>query len=130
MFFFKSLWIIFFEWIYSISVIIFDKLKGFENHHNNPKIITKLGKAVEKNKNNKRLYNALSNLTCKEQRNLLSFVLSIWLNDSKIFFIWSCFFHNSSWLKFWLWEFFEGIISNWIISSSFSNKARHKVIMK
>ena len=43
-----------------------DKLKGFENHPNYPKIITKLGKAVEKNKNNKRLYNVLSNLTCEE----------------------------------------------------------------
>ena len=43
-----------------------DKLKGFENHPNYPKIITKLGKAVEKNKNNKRLYNVLSNFTCEE----------------------------------------------------------------
>ena len=43
-----------------------DKLKGFENHPDYPKEKFKLGKAVEKNKNNKRLYNALSNLTCEE----------------------------------------------------------------
>ena len=41
-----SLWVIFFEWIYSKPVI--DKLKGFENSYNNPIIIAKLGKAVEK----------------------------------------------------------------------------------
>ena len=35
-----------FEWIYSKPVI--DKLKGFENNYNNPIIIAKLGKAVEK----------------------------------------------------------------------------------
>ena len=43
-----------------------DKLKGFENHPNYPKETIKLGKAVEKNKNNKRLYNVLSNFTCEE----------------------------------------------------------------
>ena len=43
-----------------------DKLKGFENHPDYPKENFKLGKAVEKNKNNKRLYNVLSNFTCEE----------------------------------------------------------------